>query len=430
MGTLTGHRNAVSDPVFSPDGRIIATASWDGSVRLWDGSTGVPLATALEIPVRVHRVAFSPSGAALAAVAADNTIRLVEAAGLRPLAQLEGHKDVVIRVRFSSDGARIVTASKDKTAAIWDAATGRRLGVLKGHTDAVWDAEFSPGDGQRIVTASWDKTARVWDTASLGVIETIGPRPLAVLKASFSPDGHRVLIQDGQGRSVVWDLRERREVLAFPEPTDASISPESQRVLTIRNGVAVVTAIANGKQIAALEGHAGRTVEARFSPDGSRIVTASLDRTACLWDAVKYARVATLSGHPSRVRHAAFSSDSSLVATTDEDGSTRVWEANSGRLLATHRQPTADGVNGVTEVAFAPRDKAIFTRNSQSVQLWEIATGRVLASLEDASERLTDVALSPKGDRLVTAGPGNKAELYAVNPGLTDLLEWLKSRLR
>ena len=94
-----------------------------------DGSTGVPLATALEIPVRVHRVAFSPSGAALAAVAADNTIRLVEAAGLRPLAQLEGHKDVVIRVRFSSDGARIVTASKDKTAAIWDAATGRRLGV-------------------------------------------------------------------------------------------------------------------------------------------------------------------------------------------------------------------------------------------------------------------------------------------------------------
>ena len=137
-----------------------------------------------------------------------------------------------------------------------------------------------------------------------------------------------------------------------------------------------------------------KPVEARFSPDGKRIVTAGFDRTACIWDAVTYVRLATLSGHPSRVRHAAFSSDGSLVATTDEDGSTRVWEANSGRLLATHRQPTADGVNGVTEVAFAPRDNAIFTRNSQSVQLWEIATGRVLALLEDASERLTDGALS------------------------------------
>ena len=176
----------------------------------------------------------------------------------------------------------------------------------------------------------------------------------------------------------------------------------------------------------------GKTVEARFSPDGKRIVTAGLDRPACIWDAVKYVRLATLGrGHPSSVRRAAFSSDSSLVATTDEDGSARI----SGRPTADACLPPTGSRRQTASMALredsrCAQGRSRGPRNSQSVQLWEIATGRVLALLEDASERLTDVALSPKGDRLVTAGPGNKAELYAVNPGLTDLLEWLKSRLR
>jgi WD40 repeat protein len=119
-----GHEGPVRTAVFSPDGRRILTASWDGTARLWDAETGAPG------PV------------------------------------LRGHEDPVESAVFSPDGRRIVTASPDRTARLWDAETGAPGPVLRGHEDPVESAVFSP-DGRRIVTASEDHTARLWPGGSL-----------------------------------------------------------------------------------------------------------------------------------------------------------------------------------------------------------------------------------------------------------------------
>jgi dipeptidyl aminopeptidase/acylaminoacyl peptidase len=146
---------------FSPDGRRIATASNDGTARLWDAASGKPLAAVCRHTYAVAAVAFSPDGRRIATASSDGTAKLWDAASGKLLAVLRGHHGFVNSVAFGPDGRRIATASYDGTARLWDAASGKPLAVLKGHTDFVRFITFSP-DGSRLATASNDGTARLW----------------------------------------------------------------------------------------------------------------------------------------------------------------------------------------------------------------------------------------------------------------------------
>ena len=169
--------------------------------------------------------------------------------------------DPVKSAAFSPDGSRIVTASADKTARIWDAATAKEIAVLRGHDGAVISAAFSP-DGSRIVTASVDETARIWDAATA--------KEIAVLRGHESYVDSRRL----QPRRVARSSRHRRT------RPPASGTPRT------------------ATEIAVLRGHDRlRCSSAAFSPDGSRIVTASYDKTARIWDAATAKELAVLRGH-------------------------------------------------------------------------------------------------------------------------------------
>ena len=187
----------VTAVAFSPDGRRLASAGGDGTVRLWDPATGAELAALTGHDGPVAAVAFSPDGRRLASAGEDGTVRLWDPATGAELAALTGHDGPVAAVAFSPDGRRLASAGGDGTVRLWDPATGAELAALTGHDGPVAAVAFSP-DGRRLASASGDGTVRLWDSKATGALSLLRlDAPIQALTWG------REAIALGKGTSVV-----------------------------------------------------------------------------------------------------------------------------------------------------------------------------------------------------------------------------------
>lgn len=200
LRTLKGHTAGVSGVHFSPDGRTLASASWDGTVKLWNRN-GRNFLTLQGHPAAVSRVRFSPDGKTIASASWDKTIKLWSLAG-RVLHTLQGHTDAVYSISFSPDGKTLASASADKTVKLWS-LEGRELRTLKGHKAKVYDVRFSP-DGKTLASASEDKTVKFWH---------LDGRPISTFEGyyglygvDFSPDGKTIASASFDGTVKLWRL--------------------------------------------------------------------------------------------------------------------------------------------------------------------------------------------------------------------------------
>jgi WD40 repeat protein len=196
----------------------------------------------------------------------------------------------------------------------------------------------------------------------------------------------------------------------------AAFSPDGTRIVTASDdNTARLWDAKTGSLLTTLIGHTSAVASAAFSPDGTRILTASADHTARLWDAATGTSVATLTGHTDAVDSAAFSPDGTRIVTASADQTARVWDGRTGALLATLTHQ-----DWVMSAMFSPDGARIVTTSQDDdAQLWDAKTGAALVTLTGHTGPVNSAAWSPDGTRIVTTSYDHTARLWDAKTGAT-----------
>ena len=218
--TLTYH-SPINSIAFSPINPLLASASGDGTIQLWDLNTNTLHATLRGHTSDVLNVAFSRDGLLLASGSADGTVRLWNPNTETLEATLQGHTASVLSVAFSSDGSLLASGSADGTVRLWNPVTETLQATLKAHMDSVLNVAFSP-DGLLLASASEDGLVGLWDPHTETLQATLGHES-PVLSVAFSPDSDLLATGSTDGVARLWDPHtpEHKATLGHESPVES-----------------------------------------------------------------------------------------------------------------------------------------------------------------------------------------------------------------
>jgi mono/diheme cytochrome c family protein len=289
---FAGHTGTVNTIIFSPDGQTAASASDDGTVRIWDVPSGKRLAMLAGHKAEVYAIAFSADGRFLLSAGGDRLVRLWDLQTRTEMRTLQGHAAPIRCVAFSPDGKRAVSGGDDRVLRIWDLVGGEEKAILPGHTQAVTAVAWSKD--RHLLSSGRDGTVRWWSVPALKQVHCLEGHAGPVLCVALGPDGTSAL-SGGNDRTVrLWSLRD-------------------------------------GKELHCFQGHANAVVHVQHQPDGRAFLSSSSQHRnveACWrrWDLIGRKQLGSLSaGDNLSFGCAAFSPDGRYVLAGGPGGFLRLW---------------------------------------------------------------------------------------------------------